>query len=419
VKNEARRWNILACGRRWGKTTLDEELLIDPMAQGYPVAYFAPTYKLLSNTWREIKRTLAPVTKDKSETEHRIEIITGGVLDCWSLELDRPGVGRKYKRVVVDEAGMAPKLEEQWYEAIRPTLTDLEGDGFFSGTPKGRNFFWRLHNRGMDEAELDYAAWRFPSASNPFLPPAEIETARKDMPDRAFRQEYLAEFIEDGGGVFRLVLEAVDKDRTANEEPSSERQYYLGVDLARVEDFTVLSVLDDRGRQVYFERFKEISWERQIGAITQTAERYQPRVIVDSTGVGDPIFERLRQAGLLVEGFQISVQSKERLIDGLAMAIEQGRLRLMNVPTQTNELQAYQYEVTRTGHVMMNAPSGMHDDTVIGLALATTGIRRTSRLEIGRLDDLPDERVELTPEEAEQAQAEHEQELLEGDEGWV
>ncbi len=353
------------------------------MLQGYPVAWFAPTYKILADTWRELKYILAPVTATKLEQEHRIELVTGGSIDMWSLESPDAGRGRKYKRVVVDEAGLIPCLEEAWTEGIRPMLTDYHGDAIFAGTPKGRNFFWRLYCQGEDENQPDWRCWHMPTTANPFIDPAEVEEARLMLPERAYQQEYLAEFIEDSGGVFRGVKEAVNAGRTQNEEPKRGISYILGVDLARIQDFTVLTVLDDTGRQVYFERFNQISWERQITSIELVARKYKANIVVDSTGVGDPIFESLRKRGLRVEGYGLTNQSKEQLIDALAIAIEHGKLSLMDIPTQTNELFAYQYELTRAGNIRMNAPEGMHDDCVIALAMANHRIFASRKLKIG------------------------------------
>lgn len=375
IKRDALRINILACGRRFGKTRLGIDLEIGPSLGGFPVGWFAPTYKYLLEPWRDLKRVLAPVVKRISETEKRIELITGGSIDLWSLDDPNAGRGYRYARVVIDEAAMVRHLEESWTQAIRPTLTDFIGDAYFLSTPKGRDFFWRLWTLGQNASDGQYRSWRFPTLSNPYIAPGEIEDARKQLPDRVFRQEYLAEFIEDSGGVFRGVLEAID---TGECGPSRDGAgpFTVGIDLARTQDFTVICVVDGAGRQVSFERFNLISWERQIDAVRRTIERYpSAKVRVDATGVGDPIYERIRALGVRVEPFRFTAQSKESLIDNLAMQIEQGALRLMDIPEQTAELLAYEYELTPSRNVRMNAPSGMHDDCVIALALAAPQIR--------------------------------------------
>jgi predicted phage terminase large subunit-like protein len=189
-------------GRRWGKTTLGIELAVEPALRGRPVGWFNPTYKLLSEAWRDLKRTLEPITRQRSETEHRIELITGGVVECWTLEDPSAGRGRKYARVLVDEAAMSRNLEEAWEQAIRPTLTDLQGDGWFLSTPKGFNYFHTLFERGQSPAFPEYASWQMPSSTNPYLPPAELESARLELPERVFRQEYEASFVDDASMIF-------------------------------------------------------------------------------------------------------------------------------------------------------------------------------------------------------------------------
>lgn len=202
IKAEARRWNVVACGRRFGKTTLGIDLAIGPALDGYPVGWFNPTYKLLSEAWRDLKRTLEPVTRQRSETEHRIELITGGVVECWTLEDASAGRGRKYKRVVFDEAAMARNLEESWEQAVRPTLTDYLGDAWWLSTPKGFNFFYTLYERGQNPTFPEYASWQMPSSTNPFLAPSELESARAEIPERVYRQEYEASFVDDASMIF-------------------------------------------------------------------------------------------------------------------------------------------------------------------------------------------------------------------------
>jgi hypothetical protein len=373
-----RRFNTVACGRRWGKSYFGVRAAAHPLLDGCPVGWFAPNYKFLAEAWRNVRRVLSPVTASINKSERRIELITGGSIDFWSLVDEDAGRSYKYKRVIIDEAGLVKNLETVWHEAIRPTLTDLKGDAWLLGTPKGRNFFWQAFTRGQDALETEWSSFTAPTSSNPTIPDieAEVEAARLGMPDRAFRQEYLAEFIDEGGGVFRMVREAIDAGRTQNETAKPGRRYRMGVDLARIADFTILTALDDTGRQVHHERFNQISWERQISRIVQVADQFSAQVNLDCTGVGDPIFEAV-QSGLLairskalVHPFQFTNASKEALIDHLAMGLEQGAYRLMDIEAQTNELLAYQYELTPSRNVRMNAPEGMHDDCVIALALA-------------------------------------------------
>jgi hypothetical protein len=194
----------------------------------------SPTYKLLADTWRELRSALAPVTRDKSEQEKRIELISGGAIELWSLDSADAARGRKYADVVVDEAAMIPTLEDAWQQSIRPTLTDLQGSAWFLSTPKGMNYFKVLFDRGQDPERDDWASWQMPTSANRYIDRAEIESARLDLTEAAFNQEYLALFINWEGSVFRRVMESATATRRMRPEPGHE--YVIGCDWGRSND---------------------------------------------------------------------------------------------------------------------------------------------------------------------------------------
>jgi len=151
----------------------------------------------------------------------------------------------------------------------------------------------------------------------------------------------------------------------------------LGVDLARVEDFTVICGLDTKGRQVHFDRFNTMGWGRQYEVIMAAIKKFPGCVVVvDSTGPGDPAFDELSSRYPLVEGVHFTHQNKRHMVYNLALLLESNKLELANVPVQTSELVAYEYVLTRkTRQVTTSAPVGMHDDTVMALALAATKLQ--------------------------------------------
>lgn len=355
---------------------------VEAAAQRKNIVWGAPTFDQVRTGWNEMRNAAYGVATFK-QSEMTAFFPGGGSVLFRSLDDPDNARSKTADGVVIDEAGDVQ--EAAWYEVLRPMLIDTGGWAWILGTPKGQNWFWREFVSAVDRA--DSMAWNAPTLGciiqdgklirdshpleNPNIPFGEMQQLFKTLPERVFRQEILAEFIEESGGVFRGVRACVDTGRTENEPPQPGRKYTLGVDLARVEDFTVLDVLDDTGRQVYHERFNQISWERQTERIRVVSALYNRcQAVLDSTGIGDPVFESCRKAGVNVVPFQFTNASKENLIDALAMKIEAGALSLMDVPAQTNELLAYQYELTPSRNVRMNAPSGMHDDCVIGLALA-------------------------------------------------
>ena len=197
VIDNCARFNVLNIGRRWGKTTLAvNELLIQPALDGFPVAYFSPVYSDLHEVWQEIKTILFEVIRSKNEQQKQIVLITGGVIDFWSMDNPDSGRGRHYKRVVVDEAEKAPKFKQAWQGTIRPTLTDLKGDAWILSTPKfGKTYFKELFSFGRDGVK-DWAAFNLPTATNPHIDAEEIESLRATMDEMYFRCEILAEDVD-------------------------------------------------------------------------------------------------------------------------------------------------------------------------------------------------------------------------------
>jgi hypothetical protein len=369
VVREAARFNVVNVGRRAGKTILGQNRCATPETLSKPVAWFSPTYKMLLEVWRDMVRLLAPITARRSAQDHRLELITGGLVEFWSLDNPDVARGRKYRRVIVDEAAMVASLIDVWQYTLRPTLADFGGDAWFLSTPRGRNGFWQMYQWGQDTAQPDWRSWQMPSTVG-VLAQSEIDEMRRAMPERVFRQEILAEFLEDGGGVFRRVSEAATA--TALERGEAGGQYVIGVDWGKLNDWTVVTVLDaDSKRMVYLDRFNQIDYAVQLGRLQAVCQRFAPyALVVERNSIGEPLIEQLQRLGLPVVPFQTTNATKAQIIDALALAFEQGEIAILPEPVLLGELMAYEMERTGTGLLRYGAPDNGHDDCVMSLALA-------------------------------------------------
>lgn len=327
--------------------------------------------------WQQLKSALAPMINRVSEAQSRIEFINGAVFETWTARNETVR-GRKYHFVVIDEAALIPDAA-LWQAAIRPLLSDYKGMALFASTPRGRNWFWELYNRGNNAEYPDWQSWQFPTSANPHLSQEELEAARHELPERTYQQEYLAIFLEDSGTVFRdLHLVSTGYPLSL---PESGKDYFIGVDWGRDRDFTAISVMDNNARQVYLERFNQISYNIQRDRLKQIVARFNPRTILaESNSIGSVNIDALRADGLSVQPFDMTASSKPQLIDTLALAIEQQRLTLLKEDTLINELSAYQISRSPSGHWQYSAPQGQHDDTVIATALSYWAITRHNRI---------------------------------------
>ena len=353
ILDAERRFIVIMCGRRFGKSELSQILIIKEALKGGNVAYITPTYGLAQVFFERLTKVLpfkSNISKLKiyCPNEGSIEFFTGERLD--NLR------GRKFHLVIVDEAAFIPDLEDGWNNSIRPTLTDYEGKAVFLSTPRGKNFFYSLF---MKQGENDWQSFKFSTYDNPHINPREIDEARIQLPEVVFEQEYMANPSENSANPFGNAF-----IKRCVKPISAQPIVCYGIDLAKSVDYTVIIGLDKDGNVAYFDRF-QMDWHNT----KETIKRLPPApIVVDSTGVGDPILEDLMREGVNIEGLKFTSQSKQQLMEGLASAIQQGRIGFPE-GVIVDELDVFEYQFTAHG-VRYSAPSGFHDDTVMALALA-------------------------------------------------
>lgn len=368
VMSSKARFRVLACGRRWGKTTLSIFELLTKAWQ-YPESvnwWVAPTYRQSRIGFRILKRILKDtgIMESKSETGMFIKLTNGSLIEFKSADKPDNLHGEGLKMVVIDEAARI-RNESVWYEALRPALADTQGYALLISTPKGKNWFYTEWMKGFKKEE-DYESWTFPTWGNPYIPEKEIERLRKNMPEREFHEQIMAMFLDRGGAVFPNVKQIIDPDIKIPVPPSNSEIYIAGVDLGKSQDYTVITILDSKGRMVYWERFSHISWTAQKEKIIRALKMYNATACVDATAYGDPIVDDLRILGLNIIPFKFSQQSKTALIQKLILAVENKNIRIANIPQLIAEMDEFEY--AEKGSQRYYSPE--HDDCVMSLALA-------------------------------------------------
>jgi predicted phage terminase large subunit-like protein len=371
VMRTARRFNVLSCGRRWGKTTLGLDLLITEPGgalDSQPVAWFAPNSKLFNEVWLQATNLLKPIAKRIDSQQNRIDLLTGGHIDFWTLHnTDDPGRGRKYARVFIDEAAIVPthRLERQWNAAIRPTLTDLVGSAWFGSTPTGLNYYRDLWLRGQDPNEPDWASWRMPTTANPFIDPNEVLAAKHELPSVIFEQEYEAAFVDAGGA--RVKREWL----RVGEPPDVFERVTMGVDLAistkSDADYTaavILGTLNGRTWILHAEHTRT-GFHGVLAFIQSLADRYKPSIIaIESVQYQAAVVEELlRSTNLPIQAVRPDKDKLTRFLP-LEARYEQGLVyHAPNLMAYTDELLSF--------------PHGAHDDLVDAAAYAYNALTGT------------------------------------------
>lgn len=393
----AYKYFVLNCGRRWGKDRasiiqyITEFVRLDnrppdptrvPHTHGWIVA---PTYPMAKQSWMELKAFFPKdLVRRIDNNEKILETKRGGVIEVKSAHKPDDLVSVGLDILLVTEAARVAELA---WQNLRPTLNSpgRTGIAILNSTPKGNNWFSQAYWRGQQFLPdgtpnpmylSSYWSMTAPTLQNSYLDAeqkADIESARTEIPEDVYKQEYEAKILENGSTVFRgvaAVIRGLLLDR-----PKPGRSYVMGVDLGKVRDFTVMTVMDKDTREVvYWERINKQDWNIIIDAVVLTGRRWRAKkILLDQTGIGEPITDMLRKKfGMnIVEGY-VSGSNKQKvdLIQPLQVAIEQKTISFPDIKVLISELTDYEYQISDRGTWTMNAPEGKHDDAVISLALA-------------------------------------------------
>jgi phage FluMu gp28-like protein len=353
--------------------------------EGQTVFWGTPTYDQCRVAWNELHKAAAQVAEFRIG---RMEVLFpgGGRIILRSLDNPDNARGHTANGVIVDEVAFVNG--KAWYDVLRPIISDTGGWALLMGTPQGRNWFWQEWHKALEEEDSE--SWQIPTLGvritedglirqphpleNPDFSFKEAVRMWETLPQRVFEQEFLAEFVEDAGGVFRGVIRAAAA--TEKDGPDIGHAYVLGVDWAKYRDWTVIAVLDITTRElVKLDRFQRIDYTLQVERLKNIANIFKPKVIVaERNAMGEPLIELLRRERLPILPYTMTLESKKKAIEALSLAFERGDIRILPDRNLIAELQAYEAQRLPTGRLRYSAPAGFHDDTVVALALAWTQV---------------------------------------------
>jgi len=379
----------ICAGRRFGKTSYvaarifhdallnpDWKIVVAGPSHDQATIYFdilttALETSPLRGFVKEIKVSPFPtiVLKNKSEITVRSTAYDGRYLR-----------GRKVNEVVLTEAAFVK--DGIFEKVILPMRLDTKARIILESTPNGHNYFFEQFTKGLKKDGF-HVSFHATVYDNPAIDPTEIEHAKNSVPDYVWRQEYLAEFIDDDAAFFPWrVLQDVFEDYTPTGFKEG-RRYSIGVDLAKYQDYTVIVVLDvteEPYKLAEFCRLNRVLYEDAINTINEIQAKYNAPVYLDATGVGDPVSERVRAC----VPFVFTQKTKSELLHNLLLALEQKKILLPTSNTVLRDELRFFRRVKSGSGVKLEAQTGYHDDCVMALALALRGATSVSIIEAGK-----------------------------------
>lgn len=367
----------ICAGRRWGKTVLGGVLVMNVLRQHGKCAWVVPTYKNGRSLWRWAQRVATPLAMAKvldiSKSERVIETNLGGFFGIFSADNIDAIRSEDLDLVVADE--VARDDGEAYVDAVIPTLADRNGDEVKITTPKGLNWFYQECQRAKDADPNQAAFFHAPTSNNPNPNIKRAAMLAQDrVSERTYRQEWLAEFVEDGA-FFQGIDQCATQLHTEQPHDHAEHSKVMGVDWGKQNDFTVITVgCRECNKVIDWLRTNKIDYHFQRAQLIDIAERWKvANILAESNSIGEPNIEELRRAGLPVRGFATTATSKPTLIEDFALSLRKG----LKVPkVAADELKSFEVETRPNGAPKYAAPEGLHDDWVISLALCARIMKR-------------------------------------------
>ena len=362
ILNSDARFTVTEASTKVGKTAshiiwLFEQAL--KLKDNQSVWWVAPVYAQAEIAYNRMRAQISDKDFFKTnETKLKLTLPTGAIIQFKSAEKPDNLYGDDVYAAVFDEFTRA--REESWF-ALRSTLTATNGQCKFIGNVKGKkNWGYRLAQRARQQEQNfeHFKITAYDAEREGLLSMGEIEQAKRDLPDSVFRELYLAEASDDGSNPFGLAY-----INQCCYDISNNPAVCYGIDLAKSSDYTVIIGLDRNGHVCHFDRFQK-DWRQTTQTILNLPNA---QIAIDSTGVGDPIGEDIARVKD-VELFKFTSTSKQQIMEGLALAIQQRKIVFPEGAIK-DELENFEFEYTRTG-VKYSAPVGLHDDCVCALALA-------------------------------------------------
>ena len=357
------KYYALNIGRQFGKTLLGINQLLwwAINDKGCRIAWITPVYKQGKKVFADLERAVA---KSNLFTFNKSDLMVSGfgsTIEFFSGERPDNIRGNTFDYMVVDE--MAFTRPELWDEVLSATVLVKGKKVIFISTPKGKNHFHKLCMQPNYDDR--YAYFHFSSFDNPMIDPRELDERKRSLPDHVFRQEYLAEFIDNASGIFKNVHDCIG---TGAKTP----KMYAGLDIGRADDYTVLTIINQDGKMVEAHRWRHDEWSKIIEKVSQIIKKSNATTLVEVNNQGDVFYEMLQvTCKNLVHPFVTTSKTKPIIIEDLAVAFEQQSISIVNDQWLIDELDNFSYIYNpNTRNVSYSAPAGLHDDGVISTALA-------------------------------------------------
>lgn len=376
INGEPYKYYVLNIGRQFGKSllALNQCLYWALNNKGCEIGWVSPIYNQANKVFEQLVKAFqhdSSVIVKKDAQKLKIVFCNGSSLQFFSAERYDNIRGFTFDYLVCDE--FAFMSSEAWTEVLRATVLVKGKKVLLISTPNGKNHFYQLFC--LDGVNEQYKSFKMSSYDNPLVNKSEIDDAKVTLPDHIFRQEYLAEFVDGGSSVFGDIN---------YKEVTTGQTYYAGLDVARADDYTVLSIFNEKGEHVYIERWRHDSWANIINKVKDVIIKYNANTYVEVNSIGDAVFEMLQNIlpnKNLIQPFVTTSKSKQDIIEQLAVANQNKEASFLPIDWLKKEFDVFTFEYNpKSRQIKYSAPVGFHDDGIMATAIGYEAFKKLKKV---------------------------------------
>jgi len=378
-------------GRQVGKTTVlavkalhkaftnpEQQILIIAKSWRQSAIMFSRIRNLIHrNSWIE--------SQIKKETATMIYFLNGSEIYCLPAGYSGDTIrGYSPDLIIVDEAAFVP---DEVFLAIEPSIAVTQGEIVYSSTPFGkRGVFYQCF------ISSGWSCHHVKSSECPIIPKDFLQRESESKTKNEYLQEYEGEFLSDADNYFpRDLVFSVTKDYAESSEPLKNREYFLGVDVARMgKDETVYSIVEYDGVKCKLVRLiatQKLPTTDIVGRVKRLHEKWDfSLILIDETGVGGGPADQLKEANVPIKLVTFSVNTKNEMYPNLKFMMEHNLLEIYQNQKLEAQLTDLGYSHTSGGKFKFSHSERGHDDYPDSLALACYALMQPR----GRMEMLED-----------------------------
>jgi hypothetical protein len=363
-------------GRQIGKTTIDDVVAIKWCAgiKEYKVGFFLPIYKQCKKVFRGLKKMLRHLGKymDFNSTDLLITFWNGSTIQFFTCENDSCR-GETFDAIIVDEACFV--ASDIWQRAVQPTVqvslskkNELGMVGFcgkvlLTSTPKTKNWFHGIVTKNGKRTVVT----RFTSEEGGLIAKEILEEIKTQIPEQAYRNEYLGEFLDSGNGLFKYTNSIIPPEIF---KTLPKVGHVAGVDVASKDDWLVLTIQDRSGRVIFQDRWRHMEYKDMLDIVKARLVEYgSPLCYIETNGCGQMPYEYLKGVYSRTKEWTTTASNKTDIITKLQMDFISGAVQIPDEQTLKDELDYFTCEWSDKGNPKFGGSNGFHDDRVMSLAI--------------------------------------------------